>query len=136
MTQAQMFDHLPLIFGGLFLAILFVQSGIDKVTDWSGNIDWLSGHFAKSFLSGMVAPLLIVLTVMELATGIASTIGVIHFLVSGTATVLFYASIVGAATLTALFFGQRVAKDYPGAAVIVPYFILDLTVIYLSAPVR
>lgn len=131
-----MFDHLPLIFGGLFLAILFVQSGIDKVTDWSGNIDWLSGHFAKSFLSGMVAPLLIVLTVMELATGIASTIGVIHFLVSGTATVLFYASIVGAATLTALFFGQRVAKDYPGAAVIVPYFILDLTVIYLSAPVR
>jgi hypothetical protein len=31
----------------------------------------------------------------------------------------------------ALFFGQRMAKDYPGAATLVPYFLLTLAAIYL-----
>ena len=31
----------------------------------------------------------------------------------------------------ALFFGQRMAKDYAGAAVLVPYFLLTLVAIYL-----
>ena len=44
------------------------------------------------------------------------------------------ASLIGAASITALFFGQRVAKDYPGAAVLVPYFILMLVLMYLSNP--
>src|SRR5204863_5122573 len=38
----------------LFLAILFLQSGIDKIVDRQGNLDWLKGHFAKSPLAGMV----------------------------------------------------------------------------------
>ena len=32
-----------------------------------------------------------------------------------------------------LFFGQRMAKDYAGAAVLVPYFLLALAAIYLLA---
>ena len=31
-----------------FLAILFLQSGLDKVVDKKGNLDWLSSHFANS----------------------------------------------------------------------------------------
>jgi hypothetical protein len=46
--------------------------------------------------------------------------------------VIFWASAVGAASITALFFGQRVAKDYPGAAVLVPYFLLLLVLMYLT----
>ena len=42
------------IFVSLFLAILFLQSGIDKVVDRRGNLEWLKGHFAKSPLAGMV----------------------------------------------------------------------------------
>jgi diacylglycerol kinase len=41
--------------------------------------------------------------------------------------------VVGAINLVALFFGQRVAKDYAGAAALVPYFLLALTAIYLLA---
>ena len=37
-----------------FLAILFLQSGIDKVVDRRGNLEWLEGHFAKSPLAGIV----------------------------------------------------------------------------------
>jgi diacylglycerol kinase len=33
----------------------------------------------------------------------------------------------------ALFFGQRIAKDYAGAAVLVPYFLLVLVAMYLLA---
>jgi hypothetical protein len=32
-----------------------------------------------------------------------------------------------------LFFGQRVSKDYAGAAALVPYFLLALSGIYLLA---
>jgi len=37
-----------------FLAILFLQSGIDKIVDRRGNLEWLKGHFAKSALAGVV----------------------------------------------------------------------------------
>ncbi len=36
-------------------------------------------------------------------------------------------------TITALFFGQRMAKDYAGAAILVPYFLVTLIAIYLLA---
>jgi hypothetical protein len=34
-------------------------------------------------------------------------------------------------TIVALFFGQRMAKEYPGAASLVPYFLVTLAGIYL-----
>jgi len=49
-----------------FLAILFLQSGIDKVVDRRGNLEWLTGHFAKSPLAGLVPLMLSVLTLFEL----------------------------------------------------------------------
>jgi uncharacterized membrane protein YphA (DoxX/SURF4 family) len=38
----------------LFLVITFLQSGIDKITDWKGNISWLKDHFKSTFLGRMV----------------------------------------------------------------------------------
>ena len=35
------------IFASAFLAILFLQSGIDKIVDRRGNFEWLKGHFAQ-----------------------------------------------------------------------------------------
>jgi hypothetical protein len=49
-------------------------------------------------------------------------------------TVAFYGAVISAVAIIALFFGQRMAKDYPGAAVLVPYFLLTLVGIYLLAP--
>ena len=48
-------------------------------------------------------------------------------------TLAFYGAAVAGLTLIALFFGQRVAKDYPGAASLVPYFLLSSLAIYLLA---
>ncbi len=134
MTIEETGKNLPALFGALLVGILFIQSGLDKVFDWKGNLEWLTGHFSKTFLSGMVAPMLATITVMEILTGILSVIGIIYFLVTSSLGLIFYASILGAASITALFFGQRVAKDYEGAAVLVPYFVLLLIMMFLTNP--
>jgi hypothetical protein len=126
--------NLPALFSALLVSILFIQSGLDKVFDWRGNLEWLTGHFSKTFLRGTVPPMLAAITVMELATGILSAAGIIYFLAARSTVLIFYAAALGAASIAALFFGQRVAKDYPGAAVLIPYFILLLIMMYLTNP--
>ena len=117
----------------LLLAILFLQSGIDKVVDRRGNLDWLSGHFAKSPLAGIVPVMLLTITIMELAAGFLSAVGCVLILVGRSSAFAFYGAVISAIALVALFFGQRMAKDYPGAASLVPYFLLSLAAIYLLA---
>lgn len=126
--------NLPALIAALLIAILFIQSGLDKVFDWKGNVGWLKGHFEKTFLSGMVPLMLAKITVMELATGLLSLAGIIYFLATGSLVLIFWAATLGALSVTGLFFGQRVAKDYPGAAVLVPYFILLIILMFLTNP--
>jgi len=116
-----------------FLAILFLQSGIDKVVDRRGNLDWLKGHFAKSPLAGMVPLMVLAITILELAAGALSAIGCALIIFSRDTTLAFYGAAVAAMSILALFFGQRMAKDYAGAAVLVPYFFVTLIGIYLLA---
>ena len=116
-----------------FLAILFLQSGIDKVVDRQGNLQWLSGHFSKSPLSGVVPLLLGLLTIIELSAGLLSAIGFFALLFTHNSVFSFYGAIVSAIAVLCLFFGQRMAKEYAGAAVLVPYFLLTLVAIYLLA---
>jgi len=78
--------------------------------------------------------MLATITVLELATGFLSVAGIVYFLLAGSTVLIFYASVLGAASIVALFFGQRVAKDYAGAAVLIPYFILLIILMYLTNP--
>jgi hypothetical protein len=121
------------IFASAFLAILFLQSGIDKVLDRRGNFEWLKGHFAKSPLAGIVPALLICITILEVAAGALSAVGCVFVILSRDSTVAFYGATISAVAVLALFFGQRIAKDYAGAAVLVPYFLLMLVAMYLLA---
>jgi hypothetical protein len=121
------------IFVSAFLAILFLQSGIDKVVDRQGNLGWLKGHFAKSPLASMVPLLLGLLTLIELAAGLLSGIGFVALVFAHNSEIAFYGAIVSAIAIIVLFFGQRMAKEYAGAAILVPYFLLTLVAIYLLA---
>jgi uncharacterized membrane protein YphA (DoxX/SURF4 family) len=114
-----------------FLAILFLQSGLDKIFDRKGNLDWLTGHFAKSPLARMVPLLFLVITILENVAGALSAIGCALLIFRHAPTIAFYGALVSAIAILALFFGQRVAKEYPGAAVLVPYFLLTLVAIYV-----
>lgn len=116
-----------------FLAILFLQSGIDKIVDRAGNRAYLDQHFAKSPLAGTVGPMFAVVTILEVSAGALSGIGCALLILTHDSTVAYLGAIVGGINLTALFFGQRVAKDYVGAAALVPYFLLAISAIYLLA---
>jgi hypothetical protein len=116
-----------------FLAILFLQSGIDKIVDRRGNLAWLKGHFAESPLAGVVPAMVTAITILETAAGALSVVGCVVIIFARDSTLAFYGAVISAFAILALFFGQRMAKDYAGAAVLVPYFLLALAAIYLLA---
>ena len=134
MKTDEIIKNLPALLGALLVAILFIQSGLDKVFDWKGNVEWLKGHFAKTILAPMVPLMLAKITVIELAAGLMSTAGIVYFFAAGSTALIFWAAVVGAGGIVALFFGQRIAKDYPGAAVLIPYFILLMILMVLTNP--
>lgn len=117
----------------LFLAVLFLQSGLDKLFDWSGNLSWLKEHFAQSPLRSLVPGLLATIAVTEVAAGLLSTAGVLFFLIEGSTRLAGYGAALAALNLLMLFTGQRLAKDYAGAATLVSYFILSIGAILLMS---
>jgi diacylglycerol kinase len=116
-----------------FLAVLFLQSGIDKVVDRRGSREYLNEHFAKSPLAGTVGPMFAVITVLEVSAGALSGVGCALLLVTHDSTVAYLGAVIAGVNIVALFFGQRVSKDYAGAAALVPYFLLTLAAVYLLA---
>jgi len=109
---------------GFFIAAALAQSGLDKITDRKGNMDWLMGHFSKTFLSSSVPIMLTVVTLLELAGGLLCGIGALMVLFGECSLWLMYGLTISGVNFLMLFFGQRIAKDYEGAAVLVGYFIL------------
>ena len=108
----------------LFIVITFLQSGLDKITDWKGNIGWLKGHFSKTFLAGQVPLMVGIILVLEVLAGIMALVGIFFIISSGQTEIALYANVLAAITLLMLLFGQRVVKDYAGAFTIVGYFIV------------
>ena len=105
-----------------FWSIIFLQSGLDKIFDFKGNLSWLEGHFAKSALKPFVKVMLITLTAVEFLAGVLSLFGLITFLLSENIFWIQQGIIVSMLALLMLIFGQRVAKDYEGAKTIAIYF--------------
>ena len=114
-----------------FLAVLFLQAGFDKLFDREGNASFLREHFDKSPLAGQVDLMLTVVTVFEILAGSLSGLGALALLFWGGRTFAYAGAVLGAITIVMLFFGQRVARDYAGAAMLVPYFLVTLVAIHL-----
>lgn len=115
------------------LIITFAQSGIDKITDWKGNVSFLAEHFKGTFLGGTVPIVLGIILITEIVASVLMIIGCYQILTSGGTQMALYGLVLSAITLLALLFGQRVAKDYAGAMTIVVYFIPTIFGIYLLA---
>jgi hypothetical protein len=110
-----------------FFAIAFLQSAIDKIVDREGNLGWLTGHFKNSPLAGMVPLMLSTLTALEMSAGLLCALGVlVTDFREGGWSIAALGLLFSTAALLALFFGQRIAKDYAGAAVIAAYFVAAL----------
>jgi len=114
----------------LFLAVTFIQSGYDKISDWKGNVAWLKGHFAQTFIRNSVPAALLVILALEIVAGIFCVVGSIQLFINGDRTFGFYGAIFSCVTLIFLLFGQRLAKDYDGARTIAIYFIPAVMAVY------
>jgi len=112
------------IFIAIFLFIAFFQSGLDKVIDRKGNLDFLKAHFSDTPLIKIIPIMLLILTFLEIIGSLMLGYGVYYAFVNRSTLWIFYGFVVIAITIIILFAGQRIAKDYLGAADLVPYFIL------------
>ena len=114
----------------LFLAATFIQSGYDKTMYWKDNLSWLTDHFAKTPIKDMVPFSLMMILVLELASGVLCIAGVLQLLINNGRTFGLYGATLSAITLIFLLIGQRMAKDYDGARTIVIYFIPAIMAVY------
>lgn len=106
-----------------FIAVLFIQSGLDKVFNWNDEKSFYKKHFSQTFLRNTIDLLMPTITLAELSAGFLSGIGLVYYLLSGDKTLACLGMLMANLSLLMLFFGQRVAKDYPGAATLVTYFL-------------
>lgn len=120
------------VFSAAMLAILFLQSGVDKLFHWKEEMVFQKQHFSKTFLRSTVPFMLVILTILELVAGFSSAIGVVMLFAHQGTTWAVFGAVISGITLIALFFGQRIAKDYAGAVSIVTYFILAMVALYAN----
>jgi hypothetical protein len=117
------------ILASLFFSIVFFQSGIDKIIDRKGNLEFFKDHFKDTILNKIFSPALSILAFLEITTAAVCLFGFTYSLVFADTTFIFYGLLLAGLVLLMLLFGQRVAKDYIGAADITVYFIVCIITI-------
>ncbi len=117
-----------------FLSVLFLQSGLDKVLDWKGNRAYIASVFEKTPLRRFSGFMMLSITILEVLTGAVSGAGVLGLLILQDPTTAFFGACLAGVTIVSLFFGQRIAKDYAGAAGLVPYFLASVAGVLITAP--
>lgn len=123
--------HITEILVLLFLTVTFLQSGVDKVTDWKGNVSFIKEHFKNSPLKNSVALLLAVILVLELLAGAFMFVGIFQLVTVGSNSMALLGVELSALCLIFLLIGQRLAKDYAGAMTLAVYFIIAIFGVFL-----
>lgn len=108
-----------------FMAIVFLQSGSDKLFHRTGNLAYLNDFFKNTFLKPFTPFLLAVTTVLEITAGVLCAIGVIT-LFSGNALCAFWGLIFSALSFLSLLFGMRIANDFAGSVSMATYMALNI----------
>jgi hypothetical protein len=116
----------------IVLVILWLQSGFDKIIDFKGNYDWFKGQFSKSPLKGAVKLMLIILTLLELGAGFAALAAIVEIWMFHSWYLPFIACFLSMLSLVALFFGQRMSKEYGGAASLMGYIAYVILVLFFT----
>jgi hypothetical protein len=115
----------------IFLIVTFLQSGVDKLTDWKGNLSFIKGHFSNSPLKNSVPLLLGVILIVEILASLFMIFGIYQITTDGIKTYALIGVELAAITLIFLLVGQRLAKDYAGAMTLAVYFATTIFGVYL-----
>ena len=109
-----------------FFSIVFIQSGVDKVFDYKGNLSFLNDLLRGFFSRPLITFALISVTILELTSGTMCLIGIFDAIFNLSYFIGKLGLIIGSLALLVLLFGQRVSKNYEGAKTIAVYFILTM----------
>ena len=112
-----------------YFMIVFFQSSIDKVIDRDGNLNFLKVHFKNTIFQNHLVFSLTLLTLFEFLAALLCFFGIIYRVFYVESVYIFYGLSACAIVLLMLLLGQRLAKDYAGAADITIYFILCIITI-------
>ena len=107
-----------------FFAVVFLQSAADKLLDSEGNLGFLREHFKSAPIPPELVPIMFwTLTALETLAGVLCGLGILvsDFDRRGP-SVAAWGVFMAALALISLITGQRLAKDYAGAAVVAAYF--------------
>ena len=113
-----------------FLATIFLQSGIDKILNWNSELDWMSKQFENTPLASSLHVGLFVVTILEILGGGVSALGILWILFRDGHSVGLLGTMFCSFSLCILMFGQRISKNYEGAASLVPYFTISILGFY------
>ena len=124
-----MIDHInfPLVSILLFHAIVFSQSGLDKLFKWKGNLDFTTQTLGETFSKQTIKFALLVVLVLETIGGLLSLIGMVYNLINEECLIIAQIGLVSCTgALLVLLFGQRISQNYEGAKTIAIYFIVSI----------
>ena len=120
-------DNIPLIFVLGFLSIVFIQSGLDKILNWKGNLEFISSTLSSKIPSFLVVFALFVVLLLETFGGFASLGGIIELIYCKDPYLWAQIGILSCSSaLLVLLLGQRISQNYVDAKTIVIYFIVAL----------
>ena len=119
-------EKIAFLFVLAFFLIVFIQSSLDKIFDYKGNLNFLNDLLKIYFAPPLIALALISVTILELISGILCLIGIIDFVFNDSNFTGLLGLIIGSIALLVLLFGQRISKNYDGAKTIAIYFILAM----------
>jgi hypothetical protein len=117
---------------GAFLSVLFLQSGLDKVLDRKGNVAYFVEVTSRGPMRRWARASLNLITLLEVLTGCLSAAGLLLWFGGGRNPMLLGGAVLAAVSLLFLFAGQRINKDYAGAAGLVPYFLVALVAVHVN----
>ena len=127
------FSYLSIIssFISLFIGIIMTQSGLDKIFNWKGELDFMTEKFSKTIIANFSTFGLIQVTILETLSGLLSLLGSIMVLFYDDESYGIMGLILAAVSFCVLMAGQRISKDYEGSAVLVPYFLLTMIGLFM-----
>tara|TARA_Y100000996_G_scaffold208952_1_gene164016 strand:- start:281 stop:682 length:402 start_codon:yes stop_codon:yes gene_type:complete len=108
----------------IFFSIVFFQSSFDKINDREGNLIFFNQHFKGTIFKNYTSISLTFLALLEIFSAFLCFLGVFYKILYFDSIFIFYGLLMSAIVLLSLLLGQRIAKDYVGAADITIYFIL------------
>ena len=120
-------DQIPLLFILTFLSIVFIQSALDKIFNWKGNLEFTTSTLTNKFPPILVRFALLNVLLLEFTGGFGSLGGVVEILVgNSTLYMAKLGTITSSLALLILLLGQRISQNYVDAKTIVIYFIVCL----------